>query len=216
MQCPDCGYKKEKRFPDLLNNGFACPKCSDSTPYPEKFLFEFLEQLLNNKFYTQLSKKIFNWCSSFRYDNYIPDSNCIIETHGIQHYEKISGNWKFKNSLEEIQNNDFDKEWLARINNINNYIIIDCRKSEMEWIKNSIMNSKLPQLLNFKEDDIDWLKCHEHACKSLVKITCDMWKDMKSILQIADELKLHKCTIRKYLKQGVELGWCDYDSKYLT
>jgi len=175
-------------------------------------MYNFLEQLLNKEFQTQLTKTTFKWCKDYRYDNHIDNLNCIIETHGIQHYEEFSGNWKM--SLQEIQDNDFDKEWLARENKVKDYIIINCRYSKLEWIKNSIMNSKLPRLLDFKEDDIDWLKCHEAGCSNLVKVICDLWKSgIKNIKEIKYKMDISVQTIRKYLKQGAELGWCDYDPK---
>jgi len=211
MKCPDCGYEKNKRISGLTISGFACPKCGDGVSYPEKFMFNVFEQLLDKDFQIQLSKTSFNWCGDYKYDNYIEKINSIIETGGLQHYEENHGNWKM--SLDEIQINDFDKEWLARENKIKNYIIIDCRKSEIEWIKDSIMNSKLPKLLDFKEDDIDWLKCHEYACNSLVKMVCDLWNKGIKIIEIANKLKIGKSTTWRYLTQGTKLGWCNYSGK---
>ena len=208
MKCQNCGYEKEMRIEDLRWHGFSCPRCSDSISYPEKFTFNLLEQL-NINFNKQLSKKDFNWCNNYRYDFYINYLNIIIETHGRHHYENIKRNIP----LNIIQENDKIKEQLAKNNGIKNYIVIDCRKSDLEWIKNSIMNSKLPKLLNFKEEDINWLKCHEYACNSIVKIICNLWNDNKTILEITDIFKVNRHTIIKYLKQGVEIGWCDYDPK---
>lgn len=213
--CPECGYEKDMTFNTLSNYGFACNKCRDSISYPEKFMFCVLEQL-HLDFISQLSKNTLEWCKKYRYDFYIPKFNYIIETHGGQHYKEgfstINSNKNTK-TLEEIMRNDNTKMKLALNNGINNYIVIDCRKSELEWIKNSIIQSELPQLLDFKEEDIDWLKCHEYACCSLVKVVCDMWNKIKKIQTIADELKLDRNTIRRYLKKGSELNWCDYNAK---
>ena len=209
VKCPDCGFIKGMKLHNLMNRGFSCPRCSDGIPYPEKFFFSFLEQL-NMDFKTQLSKTTLDWCSSYQYDNYIDDINIIVETHGIQHYEEK----KIWGSLKEIQENDRIKEQLAKENGVRDYIVLDCRKSELEWIKNSIMKSELPQLINFKEVDIDWLRCHEHACSSIVKKACGLWDSgTKSTLKIADLLKTNRNTIIRYLKQGVKIGWCDYNPK---
>jgi len=209
MKCPDCGYEKPITPRRFIKSGLSCPKCSDGF-YSEKFLFSVFEQL-NLEFKTQLSKITFEWCGDYKYDNYITKINGIVETHGLQHY-KENKNWI--TSLNETQKNDKSKEQLAKVNGIKNYIILDCRKSEMKWIKNSIMNSKLPILLNFKEDDIDWLKCHEFACSSFVKKSCDLWSSgITSTLGIANELKLNRGTVTNYLKQGVILGWCNYNPK---
>jgi len=210
IKCPDCGYEKKKTMGDLKRQGFCCPKCSDGKSYPEKFFFNFLEQLLNKNFKTQLSKKTFKWCGKYKYDFYIIEINGICEVGGLQHYEEIKG-WKL--SLEEVQENDKQKEILAKANGIENYIIIDCRKSNLEWIRNNIMQSKLPKLLNFKEEDIDWLKCHEAGCNNLVKITCDIWNDgISNAQKISEILKLSKTTVIKYLKQGLEIGWGNYNA----
>ena len=211
-KCPNCGFKRPIRIYDIINKIFPCPKCSDGVPYPEKFMFNVLEQL-SFDFTTQLSKMILKWCNNYKYDFYIDNKiSCIIETHGLQHYEESKKGWRSK--LFKIQENDKNKEQLAKLNGIENYIILDCRYSELEWIKNSIMNSELPKLLNFKEDDIDWLKCHEYACSSLVKTVCGLWNgDIGNIRRIYKELKITRPTTIKYLKQGTELGWCNYDPK---
>jgi len=207
IKCLDCGHIKSVIVSDFIRNNYHCDVCSDKLPYNEKFITCLLRQLLDDDFVIQLSKMNFKWCDKYRYDNYINNINCILETHGLQHYEEHKSNcW---GTLEEIQENDFDKEWLARSNNIKNYIILDCRKSELEWIKNSIMKSRLPKLLNFKEEDIDWLECHEYACSSLVKITCDLWnKGMQSVPKLKEEMGMGDCAIGGYLKRGTELGWC--------
>ena len=209
----NCGYEKSLSSNTLINKGFGCPRCSDGISYPEKFFFNLLEQLLDKNFTYQLSKNVFSWCKNYKYDFYINDLKCIIETHGLQHYEKIKGgSWEL--SLNEIQENDRYKEQLAKENNIQNYIVIDCRKSDMDWINNSIMQSELPQLLNFKELNIDWLKCHEWALNSLVKIVCDLWESgIKNTLEISNILKVNRLTVVRYLKQGAKLKWCDYNSK---
>jgi len=210
IKCPACGHIKEKSIYDWLNNGFGCPKCSDGVSYPEKFLFNVFEQL-NADFQIQISRTIFNWCNDYRYDFYINKINSIIETHGMQHYKEKENHWS---SLKEIQDNDEHKEKLAKQNGIKNYIILDCKNSTTEWIKDSIMQSNLPQLLQFEEFDIDWLKCHEYACSSLVKEVCKLWTNgVKNLQLIADKLKINPASVRNYLKQGEIIGWCNYNAR---
>lgn len=208
FKCDKCGYiLHNKRINVVVKHGISCPKCGDGLSYPEKFMFNILEQL-DVHFETQ---KTFKWSNQKRYDFYIPSLNCIIETHGGQHYhrgfETLGGR-----SLEEEQENDRLKEQLAKDNKINNYIAIDCRKSELKYIKSSVLKSNLSQL--FKLENIDWLKCHEFACDSLVRTTCDLWNSgIKNTLEIGNILKLNRQTIVVYLKQGTDLGWSNYDSK---
>lgn len=215
MKCPSCGYEKDRNFKRLITEGFPCPRCGDGISYPQKFMFNILEQL-NINFQTELNKTTFKWCDNYRYDFYLYDSQCIIETHGLQHYEESFTRLSNKaKSLKETQQNDKNKEMLAKENNIDNYYIIDSRNSDLEWIKNSIMQSELPIILNFKESDIDWLKCLEYACSSLVKKACDLWDGgIRSTLEIAKSLKIGRGVSIKYLKQGAKLGWCDYDRQF--
>jgi len=206
--CVECGYKKPMQIGHLTKRGFTCPLCSDHMPYPEKFLFSMLEQLTID-FKTQLTKTTFEWCNNYKYDFYIDSINCIIETHGIQHYEKNT-NWKM--SLDEILDNDRLKNQFAKENSITNYIVLDCRYSNMECIKNSIIGSNLPKLLGFNINDIDWSKCHEFSLSSLVKLVSTYWENgINNVMDIANKLKVSRNTARFYLKQGAEMGWCSYN-----
>jgi ribosomal protein S27E len=208
-KCPDCGYEKNRMIRNLVRRNFSCPKCGDGISYPEKFMFNLLEQL-NIKFERQ---KKFDWSENKRYDFYLPDYNCIIETHGIQHYEDT----KIGTSLKEIQENDIFKEELANKNDINNYIIINCKESNLNFIRSNILSSKLPLILNVKNiDNIDWLKCNEYAISNMVKKVCDLWNDGLNKNQISNELKIGKTAINNYLNRGYELDWCNYNSKNIS
>jgi hypothetical protein len=122
-------------------------------------------------------------------------------------------------SLEEVQTNDKSKKELAIKNGIKkeNYIVIDCRKSELEWIrdnKNGILSSKLNKLLDLNR--IDWLKCEEFALSNRVKEACDLWnnkKENQTTNDISYIMKHNRATIIRWLKQGAKLGWCDYNAK---
>lgn len=202
--CPDCGLEKSMTISNLINQGFFCNRCSDGVSIPEKFMFNVLEQL-GLEFQTQLTKTTFNWCYKYRYDFYIPSLNGILEINGIQHYEQSNRG----RSLELEQENDRLKQELALRNGIDKYIVIDCRKSELELIKQNILNSEISEL--FDLSNIDWLKCAEYVNNSLVKAASDLWESgMKNTSDIAVSLKLDRSTIITYLKKGKLLGWCDY------
>lgn len=150
MICVNCKTEKTTSPNKLSYYGFSCKYCGDGFSYPEKFMSKVLKQL-GVEFKTQLSKSTFKWCDKYKYDFYIPSLNIIIETHGGQHYRD---NTSFKKSLKEVIENDKYKEKLAKDNGIENYIIIDCRKSESDWIKESILESKLSMI--FDLDTINW------------------------------------------------------------
>jgi hypothetical protein len=100
---------------------------------------------------------------------------------------------------------------LAKENAVKHYIIIDCRLSDLDFIKSNILNSIFPTLLDLSS--VDWLKCHGYACKSIVKEVCELWNAGMSIYEISEKFKLSDGAIWTYLNQGLKLGWCNYKTK---
>jgi Zn finger protein HypA/HybF involved in hydrogenase expression/very-short-patch-repair endonuclease len=216
FKCPECGQIKNIKINNLFCRGFCCPKCGDGKSYPEKLMFSVLEQL-EIKFNMQLAKNTFDWCSSYKYDFYIPSLNCIIETNGAQHYEEGGKNSIYKHKLIKIQENDKTKHDLAVKNGIKeeNYIVIDCRESKLEFIKNNIINTILSKIFNLSI--INWKKCEEYACNSLVKTACDIFNQgIINTSYIAQIMKLERSTIYHYLQIGTEIGWCCYDKSIIS
>ena len=146
--CPKCKESKIIPLYRLYERGFNCPNCSSKVSYPNRFIFKLLKQL-NIQFETE---EVFDWAKNKRYDFYILILNCIIEAHGMQHYKDSS--WS---TVQFQQENDALKENLALSNGIVNYIQLDCRKSNMEYIKQSILNNeKMGELFDLTK--IDWNK----------------------------------------------------------
>lgn len=210
--CQNCKEEKEITPNNYTNReNIACHQCSDGISYGEKFMKSFLKQI-NEEHISQLSKKHFKWCYKYKYDEYLI-KNVIVEIHGKQHYEE-SG---FEQTLDEIQRNDEMKKKLAYLNGFtdDNYIIIDARCSTLKHIKQSIIESELPQILNFKQKDIDWEQCNKDALSSFVKVACDLWEDgIRNTLKISHLMNMSRPTITKYLKQGANLNLCDYNVNY--
>jgi predicted RNA-binding Zn-ribbon protein involved in translation (DUF1610 family) len=205
--CPDCGYEKIFRVCNIINQGFSCPRCGDGVSYPNKFVRSFFDQI-NEIYIPEYSP---NWANNKVYDNFLPNQNELWEIHGVQHYKKGSGVYSKKKSLKEQQENDRVKKDLAKKNGCK-YIEIDARKSELEWIKNSIIN--LPEIKRYDLDNIDWNVCNKYACNNLVKIVNDLWNDgCKNIFEISKLVKLSKPTIINYLKRGALLSWSDYNPR---
>jgi len=210
FRCPDCGSEKLIRINYVTRfDKITCNNCGDGISYPEKFLTNLLKQLNINYKY-QLGKLDVNWIkSNNRYDFGILDLSCIIETNGKQHY--LDDCFKFKNArnLDEEKIKDMEKEYLAKENGIENYVILDCRKSELDWIKNSIMKSKLPFIFNFIEEDIDWIQCHTYALNNLVKLVCEYKNEHKKLTpdEIGKIFSITRGTVYKYLKMGKQVGW---------
>lgn len=204
ISCPDCGSHKNISPNTLLTSGLGC-MCKGGRSYPNKFMYSLLNQL-HIEF---IPEKSFCWSDRRVYDIYIPSLQCIIENHGIQHYSESFQNVSNR-SLKEERENDFYKEKIALENGIENYIVIDCRYSDIDWIKAAILSSSLPSLLNFNESDIDWSCCDKFASSSIIKTACDLWNDGLLIKEISDKLNINRNTIVAYLKKGANLGLCDY------
>lgn len=211
--CPHCKNKKNITVSGIYKyKSIGCKHCGDSVTYPERIMINILSQL-NIEFEIQYSEV---WSMDRRYDFYFNLNNqkIIVETHGEQHYKQAKN---FKRTLKEEQENDKLKKNLALINGIDKYIVIDCRYSDLKWIKNNILNSELPNLLDLS--NINWLKCEKSSLPNLIKEICDYWnnkEEWETTQTIADNNSWgikSKETIRNYLKKGTKLGWCEYNPK---
>ena len=210
VKCPLCGREKEMRIASIYKNQSIGCICGDNISFPEKILNEVLEQL-NIKFKNQLSSSTFKWCKKYRYDFYFEYNNeeYIIETNGSQHYVE-SG---FRYSLEEIQEHDRDKKEIALKNGIKeeNYIVLDCKESDLKYIKQSILNSRLNKLFDLNQ--IDWLKCEKFSLGNRTKEICDYYNKGYSFTKISEIFKISRRTVGKYLRKGNKVGWCNYSPK---
>lgn len=209
MRCPICGKTKMIPINRLYTQGFSCPICGDGISFPEKVFMSLLDQL-HIKYKWQLNKTDFEWCDKYRYDFYLIDYNYIVETHGMQHYELRIGS-KF-GSLEEIQRNDAIKIELAANNNIDEYIVLDCRYSRLDWILNSIENSILKDIIDLSNVDFDAIEKYING--SLFKEVCDTYKERHPEITteiLANEFGISRGCVTKYLKKGTKIGLCNYE-----
>jgi hypothetical protein len=203
IKCPNCGMIKEVSVEKLCGGKFRCV-CDDGVSFPNKFVFAVISQIYKD-IATEFSP---TWAKPKKYDLYLEKFNLIIENHGIQHYEDTPC---WKTTLKEQQENDEFKETLARNNGITNYIVLDCRYSTYEWIKNSVMASELPQLLNFNQTNINWDYVYEYANKNLIKELASLYQEGMPAKELARTLNMPHGTVCKYLNIAHTLGWCNYD-----
>lgn len=203
--CPFChkiSKIEHKVFNIYQGHGFGCD-CKDGISYPEKYMMELLKQI-NVEYTYQACHTTFDWSDNKKYDFYLPAYNSIIETHGEQHYR--DNIWT---SLEYETSNDIYKKQLALSNGISNYFEIDCKKSESDYIINSIKQSNLLDFLEVDIDKIDFNKCDKKATRNIVKEVCYYYSNVDHTPQnIAQHFNLYKSTIHKYLHKGNMFGWC--------
>lgn len=206
--CSDCGYEKYSFVSNVVRHGLSCPKCGDGVSFPNKIGFNLLEQL-SLKFETEYNP---DWIKPKRFDFYfkLNDKKYILEMDGeLGHGNKNKLNGQ---SAEESKEIDDYKDSLAKERDIE-IIRINCEHSDLEYIRNNIIYSRLAEIINLSE--VDWLKCYEFACNNLVKVVCGYWNNgIRSASLISKQIHIiSRKTVTKYLKQGAELGWCDYDPK---
>lgn len=212
VQCPNCGKEKEMIINNIYNRkGIAC--MCNNTSYPEKIIISMLDQL--NIKYTKEYKPL--WSNNKRYDFYLENYNCIIECHGGQHYNENGFNTCGGRTLKEEERNDNLKKYLAEQNGFT-YIELDCRKSELEWIKQSILNSELSGIIDL--NNVDWLICEEFAIKNKIEEVCNYWKEHNEINNeglttedIGKAFNLSRGIIIKFLNIGNNLKMCNYNGK---
>lgn len=208
FRCPDCNNRLYT-LPSLVYNKaneVVCPQCKDGFSYPEKFMCSVLNQLGINYTY-QLTSRDYDWIGSYRYDFYLDNYNYIIEVHGLQHYERPMGHFKNYKSQQEI---DKEKLELALANGIKKYFEIDCRYSELEWIKNNIISSDLSVFFDLSV--IDWKQCALYASKSLLVKVCDAWNNGNDTIKgLQTEFGLSDVTVARYLDKGTEIGLCCFN-----
>ena len=204
FKCPDCGRIYNRGIDHIhITHGVKCV-CGDGWSYPNKFMYSVLEQI-GVDFATE---KKFDWSENKFYDDYIEFGGLkiITEQHGLQHYGKQIN---LSRSLEQEKSNDELKRNLALDNGIDYYFIIDCRESDKDYIKNSICQSGLLELLNAKPDDIDWEQCSCFATSNLVKTVCDYLNEnpIMKIADIASHFRIAKNTVKRYQDIGKQNGW---------
>ena len=143
-----------------------------------------------------------------KYDFYFPKVSLIVETHGLQHYEECSGIMK---SFKEQQENDKLKYEIAVNNGIQNYVVLDCRKSQIDWIKESVIKSDLDKILNINYSEVDWEECDQYAISNVVKMVCSDFDDEHLFInELSKKYHIHPETVKSYLKTGTTHGWCSF------
>ena len=203
--CKNCGEKIYKPIQYVYRlKSIAC-SCSEYTSFGEKVIYKILKAF-NIEFIKEYSPL---WSNRKRYDFYIPQYKIIIEVHGKQHYEE-SFKGMSSTPLEEEQQNDIYKRKLAIENGIKEYIEVDARESNIEWIKKSILETNLSNYLTL--DNFDWDSCLGYVGIGIIKDVCNYWNNNDvTTKDVITYFNISKSTAIKHLKKGNELGWCSYN-----
>lgn len=209
FRCPSCGGIRHAKPVSVQYNKY-CSRCRDSISYPEKFMIALLNQT-GIPYEYQFTKVNQEWCGKYKYDFYFEYNGMkvIIETNGIQHYEK-SFSTNGGQSLEDVKLNDALKKQLAS-KYIDKYIVVDCRKSEYDYITSQILNSELSAIFDLSH--INLKQCHEFAIDSLIVKVCTDYKNGMSFGDIMAKYKTSRSGLRHYLIEGDVIGLCEYNPR---
>lgn len=216
FKCPYCNKisTKKRSISNLYNTKTIPCKCNDNLSFIERYMHSLLEQLISsNQIDDYLSEHKYDWCKYYNpftnkntfgiYDFVIETKKIIIETDGGFHRidNKMSGQTK-----EESQFKDSKKDELALQHG---YKII--RITDIGDFRDNILKSQLANI--FDLTNINWNKCLEDSCCNLTKKVCDYRKEHPNLsaASISRIFHLNADLIRKWLKTGNELGWCEYD-----
>jgi len=191
---------KQRVICDINNQGLPCPKCKDRMSFGERLMYYLLKSLDIEFVFDRKTK----WSNNRKYDFYIPSLNLIIETHGIQHY--IQTNRKGARSLEEEQANDKLKEKLAKENSIEHYIVIDCRHSNLDFIKRNIMESGIRFLVDLSH--IRWDEVYKKSLQTITNTIVNLYTEGLTLGEIANTTGFGEVTIKNQLLTAFELGLC--------
>lgn len=204
--CPDCGCDvKQKTVNNTTINGLICPLCGNTRSLGHRLANSVLTEL-GIEF---VNEKSFYWGDGKSYDIYIEDFNCIIEVNGIQHYEESGFSNIGGNTLEQEIENDIYKKNLALTNGIKNYIYIDARESDIDYIVQSIQNNIEFNSL-FNTTNISWKNVVNNALTSDVITIKDMYNQGKSVTEIRKVVHMSDTVVQRKLHSLTKYGLCNY------
>lgn len=213
LKCPDCGKisKTKKSIQGLHRLRNLHCDCQDNISYPNKFSYEFLRQLPVTNVIHEWNP---DWLKPYFYDNYFEYNGkaYVLEMDGaLGHGNRIFNNYHDKD-VDGLKK-DILKDTLSKEHNVE-VIRIDSKSSDLEYIKNNIINSVLNDIFDLSH--IDWNKCDEFAIKNIIKVICEDKSNNPKMTtnEIVMKYGIGRMTIYKYLALGNKHGWCNYNPNW--
>lgn len=210
FKCPVCGDEKYEEGNYI--NKYKCYNCpNDSLSYPNKFLRAFMKNFNVDDLEYEYHP---SWIKPYRYDCYFEfnKQKYIIEMDGRIGHGKLKFNSKEKDT-EGLKRDEY-KDKLAKENGIE-VIRINCNISSVNFIKESILKSRLSKIFDLSK--IDWENCGRWALSNLLVKVCEYYKNAKdedkNTTNISKIFDLDITTVQKYLRIGTENGLCFYDKE---
>lgn len=217
MICPECGRMSKKKIEIktlYATHSIGC-SCSDGYSYPNKYMFNVLEQLEKQHHIRSFNNEWSpSWIGNKRFDFKIEKMDgvlIIIEMDGaLGHGRKsIDKNIEPRN----LKNIDEWKDRKAKERNIKVYRIPSLISSS------EYLSEQITMIIGeiFDLGNIDWNQAAEFAQSNLVKEVCSFYKEHNSLSidELADHFNIHRSTALRYVKRGEKLGWCAYNYQRL-
>lgn len=170
FKCPDCGRTLNKIVRNVSTYGLSCNFCGDHYSYPNRFMYNILNELDVN-FEPEFTIKPYK----YRYDfMFRKDGNkYLIEMDGAYgHGERDTKSRTVDEQIEIDQNKN-------RIALENGYILIriDCKYigdiDKFFYVSNNILKSELSTLFDISDDVLN--RANELSHKSVVSQFAEIW-----------------------------------------
>lgn len=194
LQCVNCKFEKRIRIQDFTRHGFACPKCSSGTSFPERFTVSLLDEM-GFDYETQKRFEGKNW----RFDFYVPHLELVIEVHGAQHFNNA---WTVK---DEVVTNDNKKRKFVKFELGLNYAAIDISVSEPYYAWSMLeQNDHLEPHMQNISYDVVVERCNDSVLnKNHNDIIRDYERGMR-LFELARKYEMNMQTMRgRLLRNGV-------------
>lgn len=199
--CPNCKNEIKRVINNVSKRGLKCNLCSDGVSYPNKVMGNILEQL-KVKYVSEYIIKP----EKYKYDFFIPDRNIIIEMHGKQHYEECT---LTSRTLDEEVLNDKNKYDYAIKHGVEIYIVVNCSVSNIEYIKNNILNTEFKNIYDL--DCIDWKLCELHSSGSMITKSAELYNNGCTVKDIMNKLNASKSGVTSWLNTAEHIGLIKWD-----
>ena len=193
----NCKNTKIMRPAELCNRGFSCSVCSKGTSYPELYFMAY-NDVKDAGFEDQ---QRFNDFEGHIFDFVNYERSIIVETHGIAHYKEVGDDTSWKDVHKKSKASDERKRKYCKDNGWT-LIELDCRYSTFEHIRNSIANE--PLLKDIIDKDVEKIvrfieRNKRYPVKEIIRLYT---KELKTTVEIANDLNVHHGTIGNILKRN--------------
>ena len=200
FRCPICNNEFESTMSLVHYQGLSCPSCSDGFSYPNKVMYNVLTNC-GIDFIREFSDK---WSDKRRYDFCIPSLNILIEMDGgLGHGNKVMKNSGL--TKEDTIEMDKYKDKLARENGYT-VIRIDSLRSDIDYIKDNILNSPLTRYIDLS--NVDWDDVDITSRTTYIVPISNMINENYKVKEIANLLQICDATVKKYALIAMRYGLC--------